>query len=251
MIEDHHQHHPSTFVNPAQVFQRSAQDVQHTSSQGPPFVAKPGLQRHLSLNLGGRTAFDQPPSLSPMSLHDSAYSAAAYPSSPVAPHTATSSSNATVTHLSDHHHPQSASGSRTSRHKPRRSLSAGDLSHMFSSAAGMTTRPDAHGVPDLRSQASPPQTQTKPQSSNSSFIGKLWNMLHDDTEYASLISFSANGASFVISNATEFAKTILPNHFKQCAFFPLFKITKLAMEKQAHTDGCPNAATTSQASSGS
>lgn len=171
----------STFINPSQVFHHAG----HEASS-----SRPGLQRHLSLNLAGSSAFDPPPSLSPMNLQDSSYSQAAFPASPALPQTATSimtSSSATA---------------RPSRHKAKRSLSAGDLSQVFASA-----RADFHH---------PMPAAPRPQTNNASFISKLWNMLSQtDEEHATLISFSSNGSTFVIANATEFAKTILPQHFKQ------------------------------------
>lgn len=204
-LEEPH-HSNNSFVNPQQIFSPTSAASSHRLTTDAASSSKPvGLQRHLSLNLGDmRNDFDHPPSLSPMSLHDPAYNAGlslgspAYLNSPGIPQTANSGS--------------SSATARPSRHRPRRSLSAGDLSQLLSASAEREPMPDFRRLHPL---PPPLNMQSKQQSSNSSFIGKLWGMLHDDSANDTLISFSSSGSSFVISNATEFAKSVLPNHFKQ------------------------------------
>lgn len=198
-----------TFVHPSQVFQQPL-------GSHDPHPGKQGMQRHLSLNLPDShhvraslgAGFDHPPSLSPMTLHDSAFPTAAYPS-PGIPDSGYSSNATTMAPALTS--PDTSSVSRpTTRHRHKRSLSANDLTSVFSSGRQESQRHQQTQTPQNATSV-----PTKPQSSNSSFIGKLWNMLHDDTEHAFLISFSTTGSSFIISNAGEFAKTILPKHFKQ------------------------------------
>ncbi|CAG8581099.1 6300_t:CDS:2, partial [Scutellospora calospora] len=49
------------------------------------------------------------------------------------------------------------------------------------------------------------------------FVRKLFKML-EDSSYSDVVSWGANGDSFVVKEIDAFTKTILPRHFKHSNF---------------------------------
>lgn len=62
----------------------------------------------------------------------------------------------------------------------------------------------------------PVQLPQKPSHANT-FVHKLYNMVLDD-QFQHLIAWNYTGASFIVCNIMEFARDVLPKHFKHNNF---------------------------------
>ncbi|KAI8994298.1 HSF-type DNA-binding-domain-containing protein [Gaertneriomyces semiglobifer] len=107
-------------------------------------------------------------------------------------------------HHRSHHHPH--------RH-PHASATAAAPSSTGSASAPPKSTHDASGPGSLSASSSSHTLPPVQSNGVPDFVKKLFKML-EDTSYSDVVSWGVRGDSFVIKNPNEFAKTVLPRHFK-------------------------------------
>lgn len=78
------------------------------------------------------------------------------------------------------------------------------------------TNPDQISYNSTATTSQPVQIPQKSAHANT-FVHKLYNMVLDD-QFQHLIAWNYTGASFIVCNIMEFARDVLPKHFKHNNF---------------------------------